>query len=86
MITLSFKYSKNKNKNIYNYIYKKIREISKYRNYGNWTKMLMHKMGKGKKESKSKSKTKTKSKSNSKNKKKVKIYLNYLPRILMKYQ
>jgi hypothetical protein len=73
MITLSFKY----NKNVNTYIYKKIKEISKHRNYADWTKQLIQKMTKTKTKTKtkSKSKSKTKSKSNSKNKKRM-IYRN----------
>ena len=60
IITLSFKYSKNSNMN--NIIFKKIKEISNHKYYGNWTKQLIEKM--------TKTKTKTKSKSGSKNNKK----------------
>ena len=67
MITLSFKY--NKNSNINNIIFKKIKEVSNYKNYGNWTKKLIEKMTK----TKTKTKSKTKSKSSSKNTKK-KVY------------
>ena len=62
MITLSFKY--NKNSNLNNIIFRKIKEISNHKYNGNWTKQLIEKM------TKSKTKTKSKSKSNSKNKKK----------------
>ena len=61
MITLSFKY--NKNTNINNIIFKKIKEVSNYKNYGNWTKKFIEKMTKAK----TKTKSKSKSKSNSKN-------------------
>ena len=61
LITLSFKY--NKNTNLNNIIFKKIKEFSNYKNYGNWTKKLIDKMTK----TKTKSKSKSKSKSNSKN-------------------
>ena len=61
MITLSFKY--NKNTNINNIIFKKIIEVSNYKNYGNWTKKFIEKMTKAK----TKTKSKSKSKSNSKN-------------------
>ena len=67
MITLSFKYSKNTNIN--NIIFKKIKEVTNYKNYGNWTKQLLEKMAK----TKTKTKTKSKSKSNSKKAKK-KVY------------
>ena len=62
MITLSFKYSKNSNMN--NIIFKKIKEISNHKYYGNWTKQLIEKM------TKTKTKAKSKSKSGSKNNKK----------------
>ena len=61
MITLSFKY--NKNTNINNIIFKKIKDVSNYKNYGNWTKKFIEKMTKAK----TKTKSKSKSKSNSKN-------------------
>ena len=61
MITLSFKY--NKESNINNIIFKKLKDSSNNRNYGNWTKQLIEKMTK----TKAKTKSKSKSKSNSKN-------------------
>ena len=64
MITLSFKYNKNSNMNMNNIIFRKIKEISKHKYNGNWTKQLIEKM------TKSKTKTKSKSKSGSKNNKK----------------
>ena len=64
MITLSFKY--NKNSNINNIIFKKLKESSNNNKYGNWTKQLLEKMTK----TKTKTKSKSKSKSNSKNAKK----------------
>ena len=44
MITLSFKY--NKNTNLNNIIFKKIKEVSNKKNYGNWTKLIFDKMTK----------------------------------------
>ena len=64
MITLSFKF--NKNSNINNIIFKKIKEVSNNKNYPNWTRQLIGKMT----STKTKTKSKSKSKSNSKNKKK----------------
>ena len=64
MITLSFKF--NKNSNINNIIFKKIKEVSNNKNYPNWTRQLIEKMTCNK----TKTKSKSKSKSNSKNKKK----------------
>ena len=46
MITLSFKY--NKNSNINNIIFKKLKESSNNNKYGNWTKQLLEKMTKTK--------------------------------------
>ena len=65
MITLSFKYSKSSNIN--NIIFKKIKEVTNYKNYGNWTKQLLEKITKAR----TKTKSKSKSKSNSKKMKKV---------------
>jgi len=79
MNTLPFKY--NINKNINNYIFKRIKEIFKHKKNGNWTKQITKQVTKSKSRSKSRTKSKTNSKNKSKNRRTIfrngnKIYNN----------